>query len=871
MIILGLLRDTFTKPTEEAQKWQEEHNKMTEQNKNSNTNDTNQNDILHLELSDELKRQEIVTNYVYDITSDNLCLELNHKYNRKIIICPIKSDWSKFIETYTKELNRKGIRSPDHISMICDVADNNALRILEQRRNSQQQAQKEEAAAMEEEKESAAQKIIKLVKEQCQELFIDQYGTPYAAVKVRDHIETLSLGVIHPSQRFKNWLCRTYYNSEGGSVPNSENITNALNVLKANAEFDACTRTRELHLRVAADGSTTIYYDLCNKEWEVIKITPEGWTIEKAPIIFRRYINNQPQVYPSKDYPSDIFDRFMKLLNVKGEENNLLLKCYIIALFIPGFPEPILMLHGDPGGAKTTHQELIKMLVDPSSVLTLVLPREINELIQQLAQRRVVYYDNLSEIPDWISDQFCRASTGGGSSKRMLFTDEDEIIYNFMLCIGFNGINLAATKADLLDRGLIIEIEKLEKVREKKEIWKEFEEIRPQLLGYILDILVKVLRMKQTTSIAFEALPRMADFTRDAEIISRCMGNPDNRFLNAYYKNIKLQTEASLESSFVATVTVKFMEDKQVWKDTSSVLLMEFDTVAEEIKPNMTRHKEWPKTPAVLSRRLNEIKLTLRQIGISIERGYDESGKKKVIKITKNEADDNSSSDGSRSSGGGWDWNSNTHKDEKGDKNTSNVSDIPDCICHSSSSSNEITSDINTRDKTSTDLGQIQVREMSSESTEPTVASDIINTGLDSCSNLGKIPDGISDDIVGESEMPSGDCPQNRAQNDDTHRPIDIYRISLSLNSPDIHASNNSDITSDRIVAKSIPTNIPASLGINPKPDDEPTLPSYVHRSAPQSDRFVCRYCKITDDKWGMAKHSHSDNDIRYHTKRSHT
>ena len=43
-----------------------------------------------------------------------------------------------------------------------------------------------------------------------------------------------------------------------------------------------------------------------------------------------------------------------------------------------------------------------------------------------------------------------------GFSKRQLYTDDDDIIYHFRRCIGFNGINLRATKADLLDRAIII-------------------------------------------------------------------------------------------------------------------------------------------------------------------------------------------------------------------------------------------------------------------------------------------------------------------------------------------------------------------------------------------------------------------------------
>ena len=144
-----------------------------------------------------------------------------------------------------------------------------------------------------------------------------------------------------------------------------------------------------------------------------------------------------------------------------------------------------------------------------------------------------------------------------------MYTDDDDKIYNFKRCVGFNGINLAATKSDLLDRGLIIKVERIDdKVKLKKEkIWQEFEKLRPQLLGYIFDILVKVLDMRQTTSVEFEKLPRMADFAEVAEIISRCMGNKDNQFIDAYYENIKLQTEEILETSLVASAILKFMHE----------------------------------------------------------------------------------------------------------------------------------------------------------------------------------------------------------------------------------------------------------------------------------------------------------------------
>src|SRR5690349_13038187 len=66
----------------------------------------------------------------------------------------------------------------------------------------------------EERKKSAAQKALELVEDNCSELFVDQFGTPYTAVKIGGHIETLPL----KSSRFKNWLCKTYFESEGAAI-----------------------------------------------------------------------------------------------------------------------------------------------------------------------------------------------------------------------------------------------------------------------------------------------------------------------------------------------------------------------------------------------------------------------------------------------------------------------------------------------------------------------------------------------------------------------------------------------------------------------------------------------------------------------------
>jgi hypothetical protein len=232
----------------------------------------------------------------------------------------------------------------------------------------------------------------------------------------------------------------------------------------------------------------------------------------------------------------------------------------------------------------------------------------------------------------------CRAVTGSGFSKRVLYTDDDDFIYSLKRCVGFNGINLGATKADLLDRGLIIQLERLtkDKWRKVEDIWKEFEELRPQLLGYIFDILVKVLRWKKEGHSLSLSLSRMADWTEYGEIIARCMGYKDKEFLTAYYNNIQLQTEEVLESSPVAIALIDFMllleSESHSASGTKWLSLLE---IRANVLGINTNGKAWPKSASHLSRRLKELVTTLRDIGVEIEWSTEPTTKTRVIKVRK--------------------------------------------------------------------------------------------------------------------------------------------------------------------------------------------------------------------------------------------
>jgi hypothetical protein len=267
-------------------------------------------------------------------------------------------------------------------------------------------------------------------------------------------------------------------------------------------------------------------------------------------------------------------------------------------------------------------------------------------LIQQLSHSYITYYDNISGIPSWISDQLCRAVSGAASSKRQLYTDDDDIIRSYKRIIGINGINLAATKPDLLDRSIITKLERIADgdQRTPEEIWKEFEEIRPQLLGYIFDILVRVLHYEETNPNQRFKLFRMSEFSKYGEIIARCMGYPEDEFINVYERNRRIQTDEIIESSQVASCLMYMMFTKYgetngdfrpEWEGTSSALLGEFRAIAEADADGLnidTRDRQWPKNASVLSRRVHELETTLKEAGLEII-FYKSNDRKRTRKI----------------------------------------------------------------------------------------------------------------------------------------------------------------------------------------------------------------------------------------------
>jgi hypothetical protein len=451
---------------------------------------------------------------------------------------------------------------------------------------------KENGFAKDDGKENIISIILEYIKERVIETFTDQFNELYVTLKINSHTEYIPL----ESNRFKNVIRNEFFERKG-KILGEDLLNGILKLIEAQLMFHKDVRKIELNLRVAKTSDGIFYYDLTNPKWEIIKTTSEGWDLVKDNTIplFKRHENNySPQVYPSKDNNKVAYwNRFLQLFNLESKNDVLLLSVYIISMFVPDIPKSILVLSGTWGGAKTMTFKIIKNIVDPGTVDTFSFPKQINDLVQTLSHHHLNLFDNVSSISGEVSDLLCRAVTGAGYSKKTLYKTDTDFVYKFKRGIGMNGINLATTRADFLDRSIVIRLKRISKDKRRKEedIDKEFEELRPFVLGYIFDILVKVLRYKEEhkgEKILGE-YPRMADYAECCEIIARCIGYENNEFITAYEENILNQNDEVIESSPVAEALLFFVREleKDHWEGTPSQLYKKLTDITDQIKPEL--------------------------------------------------------------------------------------------------------------------------------------------------------------------------------------------------------------------------------------------------------------------------------------------
>jgi hypothetical protein len=355
-------------------------------------------------------------------------------------------------------------------------------------------------------KRSQADALIEMAAQA--ELFHDADGVGFADVMVDGHRETWAVG----SGGFKRWLLHQYY-AATKSAPNDKAIKSALGTIDAKAMFEGAER--RVFLRIGGhDGR--IYYDLCNKDWQVIEIdgaTGSFRLVADAPVRFRRRPAMLPQVMPV--FEGGTTKPLRKYVNIRTEDDFILFRAFLLAALRDRGPYPILNVFGEQGSAKSSLVRVARELIDPNKARHTRPRRNEHEMFIAANNAWMLAFDNLSSLTEWMSDGLASMATGSAFSTRSLYTNDDEHIFTAECPIMLNGIVDVIAKGDLAEREIALRLEPLEERRkEDEDLWKAFERVKPVILGGLFKAVALGLQRLPQTRI--DKKPRMADFARFA-------------------------------------------------------------------------------------------------------------------------------------------------------------------------------------------------------------------------------------------------------------------------------------------------------------------------------------------------------------------
>jgi hypothetical protein len=463
------------------------------------------------------------------------------------------------------------------------------------------------------------------------ELFRTPDRTACATVPVGGHHETWPLR----TKNFRHWLARLFYESTGKAA-GGQALQDALNLLEARALYDGSEQP--LFIRIA-QMHETVYLDLADEHWRVVEISADGWRVlETSPVKFRRSRGMLPLPDP---IPGGSIEELRPLLNLHGKRPGdwVLIKGWLIAALRPRGPFPVLFIHGEQGSAKSTMQRQLRMLIDPNSAPLRAEPRDGRDLVIAANNSWVLALDNLSYLQPWLSDAICRLATGGGFSTRELYTDAEEIIFDATRPVMLTGIEELATRSDLLDRSIMLYLPEIldSKRRSEKQLWQEFHDAQPRILGALLDAVSTAIR--ELPSVNLPKRPRMADFAEWAVAAESALCISKGAFLSAYCGNREAAHDLVLEGSSVADA-VRKLGAQGDFEGTPTELLTELTKLVSE---ETRKHTEWPRNARVLSNKLRRLIPNLRAVGVIVQ---FTRGKARTVAIRAASRNKNGSDDG---------------------------------------------------------------------------------------------------------------------------------------------------------------------------------------------------------------------------------
>ncbi|MFJ8374069.1 ATP-binding protein [Streptomyces sp. NPDC094461] len=419
--------------------------------------------------------------------------------------------------------------------------------------------------------------------------------------------------------------------NDGVGVFNGTALKEALDLIEALALSQDVQST---HIRVAPGFDGATWLDLGRDDGQSVRIHPTGWDIltpDPREVCWRRTQLTGELPLPARDTDGKGIDLLLRLTNFATAETECLALAWLIGCLEPSVPVPAPFLTGPQGAGKSTAGRMLVRIIEGMSGDLRRAPKDEENLITAVAAGWVTALDNLSHLAPDLSDLMCCIVTGAESIKRALFTDGDVVRSRYRRPLLLTGIDVGVIRPDLAERLLPLRLERPKVRRTEAELWAEFTEVLPVILGSLLDLTVKVRAAEAETPTDL----RMADFTHLCAQLDAATGFGA---LTAYRASLDDLNDDVIEGDLLAQTVLKHAATLDAGAETrmtSSEWLHCLTGLytGDDFRP---LPKGWPTTGKVLSDRLKRLQPTLVARGVLIDWGRTKEGR--YIEMTRRPA-----------------------------------------------------------------------------------------------------------------------------------------------------------------------------------------------------------------------------------------
>ncbi|WP_046777563.1 hypothetical protein [Streptomyces yangpuensis] len=404
--------------------------------------------------------------------------------------------------------------------------------------------------------------------------------------------------------------------ADGLGVFNGTALKEALDLIEALAMSE---KVQPVHIRVAPGFDGATWLDLGRNDGKSVRIHPTGWDIltpDPQEVCWRRTQLTGELPLPAKDTDGKGIDLLMRLCNFANAQTESLVIAWLIGCLGPSVPVPAPFLTGPQGAGKSTGARMLLRIIEGMSSDLRRAPKDEENLIAAVAAGWVTALDNLSHLGPDLSDLMCCIVTGAETIKRALFTDGDVVRSRYRKPLLLTGIDVGVIRPDLAERLLPLRLERPSVRRTEAELWAEFEDVLPVILGSLLDLTAKVRAVQAEIPTDL----RMADF---AHLCAQLDAATGLGALGAYRAALDDLNDDVIEGDLLAQTVLKHAagnEPGQEVRMTSAEWLHAITQLytGEDCRP---LPKGWPTTGKVFSDRLKRLQPTLAARGVLFDWG----------------------------------------------------------------------------------------------------------------------------------------------------------------------------------------------------------------------------------------------------------